>query len=61
MLSWQTGYHSNDGIWAKHWYDKVINSIGFKPYKEKDISIEKKYDSIYNEAMIYYKYLVELL
>ena len=57
MLSWSEGSHKNDGIWWKHWYDNVIKTTGFKKYQKKDISIENKYDSIYNESMTYYNYI----
>ncbi len=57
MLSWEKGNHPNDGIWWKHWYENVIESTGFQKLKKRDISIESKYDSIYNEAMKYYNYL----
>ncbi len=60
MLTWKRGYHPNDGIWAEHWYDNVVNSTRFKKYKEKDITIENKYDSIYNDAMKYFNYLIDL-
>lgn len=29
MLRWQAGYHAEDGIWARHWYNAVIGSTGF--------------------------------
>ena len=57
MLSWSRGPKSTDGIWWKHWYENVIESTGFQKLKKRDISIESKYDSIYNEAMKYYNYL----
>jgi len=57
MLCWEKGNHQNDGIWWKHWYDNVINTTGFQKYQKKDINIEYKYDSIYNESMDYYNYL----
>ena len=53
MLRWKTGNHKNDGIWWKTWYDNVIRTSAFKNMK-KDINIENKYDSIYNESMKYY-------
>tara|TARA_Y100000746_G_scaffold232446_1_gene249308 strand:+ start:2440 stop:3150 length:711 start_codon:yes stop_codon:yes gene_type:complete len=56
MLNWEKGNHDNDGIWWKHWYDNVIKSTGFQKNSKKDITIENKYDSIYNESMKYYKY-----
>ena len=57
MLHWKKGNHQNDGIWWKHWYDNVINTTGFQKFQKKDINIENKYDSIYNESMEYYNYL----
>jgi hypothetical protein len=29
MLSWNTGIHPADGIWASHWYNAVEKSTGF--------------------------------
>ena len=57
MLSWKKGYHSNDGIWRKCWYDNVIKTTRFQEYEKKDITVENKYDSIYNESLEYYNYL----
>ena len=56
MLNWEKGNHENDGIWWKHWYDNVIKSTSFQKNSKKDITIENKYDSIYNESMNYYRY-----
>ena len=60
MLKWRKGNHVNDGIWWKIWYDGVIKTTEFQKYKKKDINIENKYDSIYNESMKYYNYLKEV-
>ncbi len=60
MLKWEKGVHINDGIWWKRWYDNVIKTTGFKKYEKRDITIENKYDSIYNESMKYYCYLKEV-
>tara|TARA_Y100001970_G_scaffold197305_1_gene240012 strand:- start:1550 stop:2260 length:711 start_codon:yes stop_codon:yes gene_type:complete len=59
MLRWKKGNYESDGIWWKSWYDNVIKTTGFKEYEKKDINIENKYDSIYNESMKYYTYLKE--
>jgi len=59
MLSWEKGNSIYDGIWWKSWYDNVINTTGFQKFEVKDITIENKYDSIYNESMKYYNYLKE--
>jgi hypothetical protein len=60
MLEWKKGNHTNDGIWWESWYDNVIKTTGFQKYEKKDISIENKYDSIYNDSMKYYTYLKEV-
>lgn len=31
MLSWAKGPHPHDGVWGRHWYDKVNASTGFGP------------------------------
>ena len=59
MLEWEEGNKTTDGIWWKIWYDNVIKTTGFKKFKKRDITIENKYDSIYNESMKYYNYLKE--
>ncbi len=59
MLRWQKGNYVSDGIWWKSWYDNVINTTGFQKYEKKDINIENKYDSIYNESMKYYSFMKE--
>ena len=59
MLKWKKGNHPNDGIWWESWYDNVIETTGFQKYETKDIAIENKYDSIYNESMKYYNYIKE--
>lgn len=35
MLSWPAGPRASDGIWAPYWYDVVLRSTGFAPYKPK--------------------------
>ena len=59
MLRWEKGNYVSDGIWWESWYDNVIKTTGFREYEKKDINIENKYDSIYNESMKYYSYLKE--
>ena len=57
MLHWEKGSHPNDGIWGQHWYNNLIETTGFQEYQKIDISIENKYDSVYNDSMEYYTYL----
>jgi hypothetical protein len=30
MLAWPPGRRDTDGVWAKHWYDRVEASTGFE-------------------------------
>jgi hypothetical protein len=30
MLSWPAGRRETDGVWARHWYDRVERSTGFE-------------------------------
>jgi len=39
MLSWPAGPRNSDGAWAEHWYDAVIRSTGFGPYREPVVDI----------------------
>jgi hypothetical protein len=36
MLSWPAGPRASDGIWAKHWYERVERSTGFEPVEAVD-------------------------
>ena len=36
MLSWPPGPRETDGVWAKYWYDALLQSTTFQPYKPKD-------------------------
>ena len=31
MLSWPAGPRASDGVWAKHWYERVWRTTGFEP------------------------------
>ncbi|HSQ70347.1 MAG TPA: hypothetical protein VLM41_09695 [Steroidobacteraceae bacterium] len=35
MLSWPPGLRATDGVWAKHWYEKVERSTGFAARAEE--------------------------
>jgi hypothetical protein len=39
MLSWPAGPRATDGVWAKHWYDAVVQTTGFQPYRPKDAPV----------------------
>ena len=39
MLSWPPGPRDSDGVWAPHWYDAVLASTGFEPYRPREVSL----------------------
>lgn len=59
MLSWSKGVRDTDGIWAKYWYDNVINSTGFNIYRQKDDDVPSKYLGLYDECIKIYDELAK--
>ena len=57
MLSWSKGVRDTDGIWAKYWYDNVINSTGFNTYTEKNEVIRDEYIQLYEDCLKIYEKL----
>ena len=57
MLSWPKGYRESDGIWAEHWYNKVIESTGFSAYQPKENKLNKQEQSITDACLPYFKAL----
>ena len=39
MLHWPAGPRDSDGVWAPHWYDAVVASTGFQPYRARTVSL----------------------
>lgn len=40
MVHWPAGPRPSDGVWAKYWYDAVIASTGFAPYRPREVVLE---------------------
>lgn len=57
MLSWPKGYRDSDGVWAKHWYNRVIESTGFGPYRPKDIQLSAEQQRIVDACEPHYAFL----
>jgi hypothetical protein len=57
MLNWNKGNYTQDGIWWKHWYDNVITTTHFQKFSANQNELDKKYQSIYDEALDYYNKL----
>ena len=59
MLSWEKGYRDTDGIWSSHWYDSVVNTDTFMPYRKNKFELPSEYNELYKRSMKIYKELHE--
>lgn len=55
MLNWPKGYRDSDGVWAPHWYNRVIESTGFAPYVPKEKRLSRAEQAIVDQCMPYYE------
>ena len=39
MLHWPAGPRASDGVWAPYWYDAVLASTGFQPYRPRHVEL----------------------
>lgn len=46
MLSWEAGPRESDGVWARHWYDRVWESTGFAPYRPKTEQVPAELEDV---------------
>lgn len=59
MLHWPKGYRDSDGVWASHWYNRVIESTGFSKYHPKTVHLSNKEQSVAEACLPYYEELLE--
>jgi hypothetical protein len=59
MLSWPRGPRDTDGVWAKYWYDAVLKSTTFGPYKPKNEPVPEHLTGLLDEAEKIYRQLYE--
>lgn len=59
MLSWPSGGHADDGVWAAHWYDAVHRSTGFDTVEDPVPETDDEYASLLAEALPIYEELAE--
>jgi hypothetical protein len=50
MLHWPAGPRKTDGVWAPYWYDAVLASTGFEPWRPRDTSGLSPHDAAVAEA-----------
>jgi hypothetical protein len=57
MLRWPPGSRRTDGVWAPHWYDAVLRSTEFEPYRERDRRVPPEFRGIIDAVMPAYETL----
>jgi len=51
MLHWPSGPRASDGIWAPYWYDAVLKSTGFEPWRERDHRVADAHREVIDRCM----------
>jgi hypothetical protein len=46
MLSWPAGPRTSDGVWAPYWYDAVLRSTGFEPYRPRRVELTPEGETV---------------
>ncbi len=57
MLQWPAGPRPSDGIWARHWYDAVLKSTSFQPYRESTDGVPGRLRDVYEQSLDCYQHL----
>lgn len=60
MLSWPKGGHTQDGVWAPHWYNTVWNSTGFAGPESPLPEIAPDVHEVYAQAKHLYDRMSEM-
>jgi hypothetical protein len=59
MLSWPPGLRATDGIWAKHWYNEVATSSGFRKAPTPIASIPERLRTVHDQSRECYERLYQ--
>jgi hypothetical protein len=59
MLSWPAGPRDTDGVWAPYWYDAVLKSTGFEPWRERDRRVPAEHRPVIEVCQPVYEALYE--
>ncbi|MCA9753870.1 MAG: HAD family hydrolase, partial [Gemmatimonadetes bacterium] len=54
MLSWPPGPRSTDGAWAPHWYDAVLASSAFAPWRPRHGTLSPHLRPVLDECAPHY-------
>jgi hypothetical protein len=59
MLSWPPGLRATDGIWAKHWYNEVATSTGFRKAPTPAAPIPERLRAVHDQSRECYERLYQ--
>ena len=59
MLHWPAGPRDSDGVWAPYWYDAVVASTGFEPYRPRAAELASAALDVAQRSRPYYEQLYE--
>jgi len=59
MLHWPAGPRASDGIWAPYWYDAVLKSTGFEPWRRRELTVAAGNDVVIDRCRQAYECLFE--
>ena len=59
MLTWPAGPRDSDGVWAKHWYDSVVETTGFQNWRPREGELSPELAQVCDECMPIYRKLFE--
>jgi Sulfotransferase domain len=51
MLSWPAGPRASDGVWAPYWYEAVLRSTGFEPYRAREHQVPAAHQEVIDAVM----------
>ena len=59
MLHWPAGPRGSDGVWAPYWYDAVLASTGFEPYRRRTVALDGRALDVAQRSRPFYERLYE--
>jgi len=51
MLSWPAGPRASDGVWAPYWYEAVLRSTNFEPYRARERQVPTAHQGVIDAVM----------
>ena len=59
MLHWPAGPRDSDGVWAPYWYDAVLASTGFEPYRPRTVELAGAALDVAQRSRLHYERLYD--